>query len=212
MNTKLIIFLILTPSFVLDAYAGSATWKLNPQNSNWNTAGNWTPGTVPNGPADTATFAVSNNSAVSVMSTTEVEGIVFNPGASAFSITSSSNVVGTVTLTISGTGVTNNSGIEQNFVATGDFFNIGEISFTNGATAGQKTIYTATTNILGNGTNIRFFDNARAGSSTFVLEGPAPGGDGAGQVYFAGNCAARTRLSTTRDPSCLSTILPPLPP
>src|SRR5712691_5112123 len=112
MKTKLLI--VLSLAITISARAGSATWKLNPQNNNWNTAGNWTPGTVPNGPADTATFAVSNNPAVSVMTTTEVEGIVFNPGASAFSITSSSNMQGTASLTISGTGVTNNSGVAQN--------------------------------------------------------------------------------------------------
>ena len=41
------------------ARAGSATWNLNPTTSDRNTAANWTPTTVPNGPGDTATFAVS---------------------------------------------------------------------------------------------------------------------------------------------------------
>ena len=34
--------------------AGSATWNLNPTSSDWNAALNWTPNTVPNGPADVA--------------------------------------------------------------------------------------------------------------------------------------------------------------
>ena len=42
-------------------HAGSATWSANPINGNWNTAANWMPNTVPNGPADTATFATSYN-------------------------------------------------------------------------------------------------------------------------------------------------------
>lgn len=46
------------------AYAGSATWNLNPATSDWNTPVNWTPASVPNGPADTATFAVSSTSPV----------------------------------------------------------------------------------------------------------------------------------------------------
>jgi hypothetical protein len=32
------------------AFAGSATWDLNPATNNWNAAVNWTPDTVPNGP------------------------------------------------------------------------------------------------------------------------------------------------------------------
>jgi hypothetical protein len=40
--------------FVLSAlaYAGSAHWNLNPTSGDWNTAANWTPNEVPNGPAD----------------------------------------------------------------------------------------------------------------------------------------------------------------
>ena len=35
-------------------FGGSATWNLNPTTGDWNTATNWTPETVPNGPAETA--------------------------------------------------------------------------------------------------------------------------------------------------------------
>ena len=42
--------------------AGSATWNLNPASDLWSTASNWTPATVPNGPADTATFDIEYNS------------------------------------------------------------------------------------------------------------------------------------------------------
>ncbi len=47
------------------AHAGSATWDLNPTSGDWNTAANWTPMTVPNGPADIATFALSELTTVS---------------------------------------------------------------------------------------------------------------------------------------------------
>jgi len=115
MKTKLLIILIL--AFAINAQAGSATWNLNPGSSNWGIASNWTPATVPNGPADTATFAVSNNSAVSVIANFEVNGIAFSPGASAFTITSLPTSEGTIALTISGTGISNQSGTGQNFVA-----------------------------------------------------------------------------------------------
>ena len=40
--------------------AGSATWNLHPTSGDWDTAANWTPATVPNGPADIATFSTSS--------------------------------------------------------------------------------------------------------------------------------------------------------
>src|SRR5436190_22983528 len=92
------------------SHAGSATWTLNPTSGGWNTAANWTPATVPNAPGDTATFAVSNTTEISIVSNVEVNGIFFDSGASAFTIT------GPSTLTISGVGVTNQSGVNQNFV------------------------------------------------------------------------------------------------
>ena len=70
-------------------FAGSATWSLNRVSGDWNTAANWTPPTVPNGPADTATFDVSTTTNISVplLFAFEVDGIVFNPGASAYTVT-----------------------------------------------------------------------------------------------------------------------------
>src|SRR5438128_650082 len=87
---------VLLPVLVLGltskaAQAGSATWTLNPGTSDWNTAANWSPATVPNGPADTATFATSNTTTVSLSATTEVDSIVFAPAASAFTIQTASS-------------------------------------------------------------------------------------------------------------------------
>src|SRR6266550_5934954 len=76
-------------------FAGSATWKVSPTTDDWNTAANWTPRTVPNGPLDTATFASSRQTGVFFASDTEVNGIVFKPGASAFTIQSLQNVAPT---------------------------------------------------------------------------------------------------------------------
>lgn len=47
------------------SYAGSATWKASPAAGDWNTAANWSPATVPNADADTATFDISNHSSSS---------------------------------------------------------------------------------------------------------------------------------------------------
>ena len=93
--------------------AGSATWNLNAVSGDWNDPANWTPNTVPNSPTDVATFASSNTTTVSLSAATEVGGVVFNPGASAFTIIAK----GAVSLSFEGAGVTNNSGLTQNFVA-----------------------------------------------------------------------------------------------
>lgn len=71
---------------------------------------NWTPATVPNGAADTATFAFSNIRNVFFAADTEVNGIAFNAGTSPIHIINQAP-----TVTISGKGITNNSGIVQNF-------------------------------------------------------------------------------------------------
>ena len=54
---KLIAFLVgagLTFVLAAVAQAGSATWDVSPASANWNSPDNWTPVTVPNGPAQQA--------------------------------------------------------------------------------------------------------------------------------------------------------------
>jgi len=68
---------------VLNAvYVGSATWNLNPTSGEWNTAANWTPATVPDGPSDVATFGLSNQTSVVLNANVELGQIVFDAGAS----------------------------------------------------------------------------------------------------------------------------------
>src|SRR5450755_1137404 len=109
--TGLLTALVLLLS-IQSSFAGSATWLATPATGDWNTAANWTAGGPPNGSADTATFAVSNTTGVSLSATAEVNSTVFNSGASPFTITASP----TFALIISGAGITNNSAIAQNFV------------------------------------------------------------------------------------------------
>src|SRR5262245_41919912 len=94
-------------------FAGSASW--NDTGSDWNTNSDWTPNTgFPNGAADTATFNLANTfTAVGISANIEVASITFsNLATNPYTIT----VNPAVTLTISGTGITNNSGTTQNFV------------------------------------------------------------------------------------------------
>jgi autotransporter-associated beta strand protein len=165
-NTLVAILLIGAGQLI---HAGSATWNLNPTNGDWNTATNWTPATVPDDPSDTATFDVSNITAISQQEVIDVAEIIFNPGASAFTI----SVPGT--LNIDATGITNNSGLAQNFVAPG----LGaSIHFYNSATAGENTVLTQQGPPSVDVTEIAFHDTSSAGSATFISLGNAQAGSG----------------------------------
>jgi autotransporter-associated beta strand protein len=144
--------MFLVPSVT---YAISAQWDLDPISGDWNTAANWTPVAVPNGPADVATFGLSNTTNVSISADTEVNGITFAPGAPGYTINGSSQLL--VDLTLSGVGITNNSGTTQNFVTPG----AGRIYFRNHATAGSSTTFT-------NFNFTIFLNNSTAGNATFI--------------------------------------------
>ena len=196
------------PTFILmlgvqTSQAGSATWKSNPASGDWNTATNWTPQTIPNGPSDTATFVSSNTTSVSLSANTEVDGIVFNPGASAFTITASPSF----TIVISGIGITNSSGIRQTFVAAADNTgNRGQIFFTNSTIAGSLTTFT----IAGDEVSgvppafMEFLNTSTAANATVINNGTAPGGVHGGETHFfdastAGNAHLINRGSTIRN-------------
>jgi len=124
--------IFLVPSVT---YAISAQWHLDPISGDWNAAANWTPMGVPNGAMDTAAFGLSNTTNVSISENTEVNGIEFTPAATnSYTITATD-----FTLTISGVGITNNSGTFQHF----EPFGSGQIRFTNNSTAGSATIFSA---------------------------------------------------------------------
>ena len=118
MNTLVAAALRFSLIFLVSAvaYAGSAQWNLNPTSGDWNTAANWTPMAVPNGPADIATFDLSNTTNVSISEDTEVNGIIFTSAATnPYTVMVNSGL-----LTLTGTGITNNSGIAQ-FLYLGDY-------------------------------------------------------------------------------------------
>jgi carbon monoxide dehydrogenase subunit G len=131
---------------------------------------------VPNGPGETATFGVSNTTQVSPSLGAAVDSIVFNAGASAFTIT-----VPSYQFSITGGGIVNNSGVTQNFV-TG---NSGWVYFGGNGTAGTGTIFTnnglATSSA---GAGLTFFDDSSsAGNATFISNGATLVG-GAGAITW----------------------------
>jgi hypothetical protein len=158
------------------SHAGSASWQAAPTRGDWNTAANWTPNTVPNSPSDTATFGSSNITNVSTSALIQLDGIVFNPGASAFTITDSALPDPNEQLVITGVGITNNSGITQNFVIAGDdgSGNGGLTAFAGTSTAGNLTVFTcngATALVTGSGGTLQFNQASSATNSTFVNNG-----------------------------------------
>jgi autotransporter-associated beta strand protein len=189
MNTLIVaaircLLMFLVPAL---AYAGSAEWNLNPTSDDWNTAANWTPMTVPNGPADTATFALSNTTDVSFSANTTLDGITFSPGASSFTFTATTSV----SLTLSGAGITNNSGTTQNFV-TANPNGLFLIEFSNSATAGSQTVFTNEGSGLPGSPGLVFFRNSStADNATFINNGGTfDGADGGDTVFLETSTAA----------------------
>src|SRR5689334_906400 len=179
---RLTAFLILASSFLLSAYAGSATWNINPASGDWNTTTNWTPASVPNGPADIATFASSSRTNLSISAGIEVNSIAFNSGAAAFTI----NNTLAAGLTLSGAGVTNNSGVLQNFINQGN----GQLFFTNAASAGDSVTYINMATVDG---KIEFQGTSTAGSATYRDTG-ATGGNNTTHINFHDQSSAGTAV------------------
>ncbi len=170
MGLTLVVVAVLSAT---KSYAASATWRLSPTNGDWNTAANWMPHTVPNGSTDTATFSVSNVTDISLSAKTTLDGIVYEPGASAFAI----DVSAPRKLTFVGAGIANNSGIVQNFATNVENMDSsGVISFTNSATAGSMTVFTnnASPQQFEDGGVTKFSGNASAGSALFINNGAPP--------------------------------------
>jgi len=173
------------------AQAGSATWNLNPTSGDWNTDANWTPAIVPNGPADTATFGVSGKTGISLSASIEVNGLVFAQGASAYVITSTL----AEPLTISGTGIINNSGIVQTFfLDQQDETPEGNaLTFSNTATAGNDTAFSVIGGedfLYGSGGKIIFLDSSSADHGTFDIFGGAPDAFSGAYIFFSDNSSA----------------------
>jgi len=167
------------------SWAGSATWSNSASSSDWNTAINWVPITVPNGPADIASFSSSAQTNVSLSTDTEVNAIMFDPGASAFTISHTSHSGPSTFFTLSGVGVTNNSGQVQNFViGAADQSNV--MQFKGSVSAGVSTVYTTESggeNGIGGG-NVWFSDSSSAGQALFINKAAAVVGGGYGSVTF----------------------------
>lgn len=160
-------------------------WQSNPPTRDWNTSTNWNPATVPNASTDTATFAASATTFVLPSANIEVSGITFSAGGNTnYTITPGA---ANIRLTLSGTGITNNSGLIQRFVnPTNESGNLASILFSNSASAGSQTTFTNNAAQLKGafGGTTFFFDSSSAGSGAFTNNGGLVSGGNGGFTKF----------------------------
>ena len=202
------IFCLLSTLTGRSLRASNATWSSNPASSDWNTAGNWIQGVVPTG---TATFELSNLVAVtSSLPLTEIDKIIFSPGASSFNI---STLPGG-DLIFNKFGVVNNSGVQQNFsTSSNGSYGIG---FIGASSAGVQTVFTIASGGLGFGVSANaeeatiinlganildgtygitgFDDRTSAAMATITNQGGQTEGGNGGLTLFEGTSEAGTAV------------------
>jgi autotransporter-associated beta strand protein len=187
-----LLFCLFIPRLVS---AGSASWDLNPLSSDWTTAANWTPDVVPNAAGDLATFALSNQTQISIAGFVIVRGIEFTPAATnPFTTTVRATTLAFDNiLAISRDGIVNNSGVTQNFIAEGNELGYyGVIYFQDGATAGTNTAFTAMGGIVagGSGGTITFQDTTSATTAVITNNGTSASGAYGGHTEFGDTSTA----------------------
>ena len=173
--------------------AGSATWLTNPVSGDWNNGLNWSAGGPPNGTADTATFNSSTITSISFSAFTTVDGIIYNPGASVYTLTTSLSG----RLTLDGVGITNNSGVTQNFVSSA-ISGQGGFTFSNSASAGTQGLFTNSGGMSAGqaGGFIEFFNSSTAANSAYINKGGAVSGAFGGFIEFNDTSSAASATYT----------------
>ncbi len=168
---------------------------------------NWSSLAAPNGPSDLATFGVSSTTSVFLSANTEVDSIVFNPSASAYTITATATRI----LRLSGAGVVNNSGVSQMFVANVDSSGgFGTIVVSHNATLGSSISLTSRGSIAANqnGGVITFLDNAAAADAILFANGGATSAGNGGTISFL-NMSNADHASLTLNPGAVTGANPP---
>ncbi len=163
-------FLLLALSCVLGftspaSGARKATWSAQPVDSDWWNPANWVPTKVPQA-TTTAVFGVSDITDITFSKDTHIHSIVFQIGASAYTIGLGTERAGHFQY-FEGP-IVNNSGTTQNFFNGGKGFN-----FVGNASAGRNTTYTTPGNehMLPLAPVISFKDTSSAEAATFILNG-----------------------------------------
>ncbi|MDQ3197602.1 MAG: hypothetical protein M3Q46_00180 [Verrucomicrobiota bacterium] len=120
---------------------------------------------------------------------------VFDADASAYIFTVSPGL----SLEFAGNGVTNNSGVPQNFVSTTDAAgNFGVINFSRHSTAGDLCTYRTEPGTFNgaSGSFIQFYNFAEAADGTFINKGAKISGGRGGETDFFDTASAGTGIFT----------------
>jgi len=165
--------LLLFVAIAAPALAVDALWDMNPGSGEWNMGENWTGGTAPVNPGDTATFNTSTMTSLFLSGGVTIDSMTFNAGASAFQIDTAGNSFSFV-----GVGIINNSGVTQTIINDVG----GTLNFYNTSTAGNATIQ----NIAG---ITNFYDHSTADNATIIISGDGTV-SGSGFVNFRDNSSA----------------------
>jgi outer membrane autotransporter protein len=181
------------------AHPQDATWEPSsaPGTSDWNTPGNWTPGSVPTG---TATFANSGLTNITVSGFVTVETLQFNAGAPAYTF----SINGRNVFLFIQAGIVNLSSNSPTFTAS----NRSDLLFRNASIAGNATISVSdgasfvlqessagnATISVGNNGQLIFEDASTAGQARLITDAGgitdisfnSSGGMAAGSIEGAG--------------------------
>ncbi|WP_315722348.1 MULTISPECIES: autotransporter domain-containing protein [unclassified Bradyrhizobium] len=173
-------------------------WRATPLNSDWNTAANWTVGSVPLA-TDTAQFGASTATAIDIRQSTEVAGLTFLSGAPAYTFNVTGNAGGAASLLISGAGVDDQSGNRPSFMVSGVSGNLGTLQFENSATAGDAVVTTGAFGVT------RFTGSSSGGNAQLVtssggtvdISGLTSSGLSVGSIAGAGSYVLGSKTLTT---------------
>src|SRR4029077_10914480 len=163
-------------------YSDSATWVENPVSAQWQDPLNWSPQTVPRRAGDVATCESSTASDIRILEPINLASLVFNPGASAYTIEAS----GLGPLFFRDQGVINNSDVTQTFELTAVSNEFVNMTFFGHATAGKNVVYHLQSDPEAPSGMLTFWQNSSAGAATINVDGARrPNGTNeAGIIFF----------------------------
>ena len=170
----------LLASTCLAAPAFAETWLANPGSSDFNTASNWDPASVP---LAVAAFGNSSITTLTFSGSRNIDGFQLNAGAPAYTF----NLTSGFGLRFNGDGIVNNSSNAPTFNVTSSL-----LEFDNASSAGNAIINltAGTVSFLGNATPGAARLSATAGSNFDFSGTTGPAGDNiisAGSIAGAGN-------------------------
>ncbi len=170
-------------------YALSGTWIANPINNDFNTPANWSSNSVP-GPLDIATFEGSDITDISISANSGVDTLFLQSGASAYRFTALPGIA----MYVFDGGITNLSGVEQNFIAQTDSAGQSGVFVMDlfGGIFGDGVVFTEYgAKFPGiNGGAAFFSGDSNAGTASFRNLGGTVSGAAGGLVVFESRCDA----------------------